>query len=344
MDAQITLCPARNRLRISPPPGSSLGCWRAQGRELLPSRAIVRRDGTRAAASLVAVLSGLPGCTRVSDRSRFEGSDETLEILVTSPRPGQLGVDPRARIDLCLSGRVDPRSLDEVDATVSSGGAVIDSELSVQIVPWLAPGEDRPPDDTRAPWCGGSVLSIDPKAALTPGAGYRLRLQPSAVGWAGEPLATEGPLWVADEGDDEPHYVLEFTVDAGPGAVEPEPPEPEPALTLRDLFSAGGPLDPARDTCRCHRDPEQLAFERLDLRDPDAAYEGLLGSSRPRDTGFAMVAPRKPSESFLVHKLLRDDDGSALYGVLADPMPPDEPLAYADLLAIVQWIASGAAP
>lgn len=304
----------------------------------------MRRDGTRAVASLVAVLFGLPGCTRVSDRSRFEGSDETLEVLVTSPRPGKLGVDPQVRIDLCLSGRVDPRSLEEIDATVSSGAAVVDSELSVQILPWLAPSEDRPPDDTDEPWCSGSVLSIDPKASLTPGAGYRMRLQPSAVGWGGEPLATDGPLWVTDEGDDEPHYVLEFTVDADPSIIEPEPTEPERALTLRDLFTTGGPFDPARETCSCHRDPEHLALERLDLRDPGTAYEGLLGSSRPRDTGFAMVAPRKPSESFLVHKLLRDDDGSALYGVLADPMPPDEPLAYADVLAIVQWIADGAEP
>jgi len=303
----------------------------------------VRRDGKRVEATLVVVLLGLPGCTRVSDRSRFEGSDETLEILASGPRPGELGVDPEVRIDLCLSGRVDPRSLDEVDATVSSGGAVIDSELSVQIVPWLAPGEDGPPEDTTAPWCDGSVLSIDPKAPLMAGAQYRLRLQPSAVGWAGEPLSTEGPLWVEAESDDGPHFVLEFTVDPGPHG-EPLPSEPEPAMTLRDLFTPGGPFDPARDTCRCHRDPDDLAFERLDLRDPDTAYAGLLGSARPRDTGFAMVAPRKPSESFLVHKLLRDDDGEALYGVLGDPMPKDAPLAYADVLAIVQWIADGAEP
>jgi hypothetical protein len=300
-----------------------------------------RLGGKRAAASLVAVLLGLPGCTRVSDRSRFEGPDETLEILATGPQPGELGVDPEVRIDLCLSGRVDPRSLDEVDATVSSGGAVIDSELSVQIVPWLAPGEDRPPDDTSAPWCDGSVLSIDPKAPLTAGAEHRLRLRPSAVGWAGEPLSTEGPQWVAATDDDDSHFVLEFTVDADP---HHEPTEPEPVTTLRDLFARGGPLDPARDTCRCHRDPDDLAFRRLDLRDPEAAYAGLLGSARLRDTGFAMVAPREPSESFLVHKLLRDDDGSALYGVLGDPMPQDEPLAYADLLAILQWIADGAEP
>jgi hypothetical protein len=306
-------------------------------------RATVQPSLAVLAAAVLAGPTGPAGCTRVSDRSRFEGAEQTLEILASGPRPGEMGVDPEVRIDLCLSGRVDPRSLDEEDARVSSGGAVIDSELSLQLVPWLAPGEDRPPDDTQAPWCGGSVLSIAPRAGLFAGALHRLQLEPHAVGWAGEPLSTDGEGWVRSEGDDEPHYVLEFTVDPAP-RPEPLPEEPTRTTTLRDLFAEGGPLDPARDTCRCHRDPDALALTRLDLRDPASAYAGLVGSSRPRDTGFAMVAPRSPSESFLVHKLLRDDDGGALYGVLGEPMPPDEPLAYADLLAIVQWIVDGAQP
>jgi hypothetical protein len=315
--------------------------------ELLRSCPDVRRCEQRETGLVAILLMGLGGCTRVSDDSRFEGSDEVLEILASGPRPGELGVDPHVRIDLCLSGHVDPRSLDELDATVSSGGAVVDTELSLQLVPWLAPAEDRPPDDLRAPWCGGSVLSIEPKAPLWAGVAYRMRLQPSAVGWAGEPLSTEGPLWVTSDDGSDPHYVLEFTVHADP---RPDPlpgdpePEPEPVVTLRDLFAAGGPFDPARETCGCHRDPDHLALARLDLRDPSAAHADLLGSARPRDTGFAMVAPRSPSESFLVHKLLRDADGEALYGVLGDAMPPDEPLAYADLLAIVQWIVDGAEP
>ncbi len=294
----------------------------------------------------VAVLAAMVGCTRVSDRSRFESTEETLEILTSGPRPGELGVDPRVRIDLCLSGRVDPRSLDELDATVSSGAAVADSQLSLQLVPWLEPSEARPPVDVRAPWCGGSVLSIAPKAPLRAGASYRVRLQPSAVGWAGESLSTEGPLWVAADGEDEPRYVLEFTVDPSPSGPLPGDPEPEPPkpTTLRDLFASGGPLDPSRETCSCHRDPDALALARLDLRDPNVAYGGLLGSSRPRDTGFAMVAPRDPSQSFLLQKLLREDDGSALHGVLGEPMPPDDPLSYEDTLAIIQWILDGAEP
>ncbi|MCX4245394.1 hypothetical protein [Paraliomyxa miuraensis] len=299
-------------------------------------------------AAWAAALIALTGCTRVSDRSRFEGPQEQLEILLSAPAPGERGVDPEIRIDLCLSGRIDPRSLDEIDATVSSGGAITDSEFSVQLVPWLSPGEDRPPDDRRAPWCGGSVLSIEPKASLLPGAQFRLRLFPSAVGWAGEELSTDGPQWVTDEGADEPRYVVEFTVDPTP-SLEPFPEDdPTPPVTLRDLFTDGRVFDPSTDTCRCHRDPDDLALARLDLRDPAVATVGLLGSAQPRDTGFAMVAPRDPSQSFLVQKLLRDDheqgQGEALYGVLGDPMPPDEPLRYADLLPILQWIADGAEP
>ncbi len=281
------------------------------------------------------------GCTRVSDQSRFDGPSDTLEILASAPRPGSLGVSPAIRIDLCVSGRIDPRSLDEVDATVSSGGTVLDSQLSVQLVPSMAPGTDEPPEDLLAPWCEGSVLSIQPRAELQAGTQYRLRMQPNAVGWAGESLDTEGPLWVTDD-DGVSRYVLEFTIDRDPpGPPQMPQPEPEP-VTLRSLFENGSPFDPATDTCSCHRDPEQLALERLDLRDPVAAFEDLLGSSRLRDTGFAMISPRDASRSFLVHKLLRTSDGEALHGVLGDPMPPTEALPYEDLLSIIQWIEDGA--
>jgi len=303
------------------------------------------RGGQRSAIAAVS-LAALVGCTRVSDHERFEGPDETLEILASAPQPGELDVDPDLRIDLCLSGRIDPRSIGQLDATVSSGGAVTDSELSVQLAPWLAPGRPEPPDDLDEPWCGGSVLSIEPKAELTPGARFRLRLVPSAVGWAGESLSTEGPQWVTDEGAGQPRYVLEFTVDPSPRTMPPNrpAPPPPPPVTLRDLFRDGRPFDPSTTTCSCHRDPDDLALARLDLRTPASAHAALVGSARPRDTGFAMVAPRDPSRSFLVQKLLRDEHGEALYGVLGEPMPPDEPLAYADLLAIVQWIADGAEP
>ena len=317
------------------------GCWGYAPPEVLDPVA------TRCAAALMALVT-VPGCTRVTDRSRFEGPSEELEILATTPQPGETGVDPGIRIDLCMSGRIDPRSLDEVDATLSSGNAVMDSELSVQLVPWLEPGKDEPPLDTRGPWCDGSILSIQPQAELTPGAQFRLRMRPSAVGWAGESLSTEGPQWLTSEGADEPRYVLELTVDPTPSEEPPPLPgegdPPPPAPTLRDLFEAGGPFDPARAQCSCHLDPDDPASELLDLSEPTRAYHDLLGSARLRDTGFPMVAPRDSSQSFLLHKLLREDDGDALFGVLGDPMPPEAPLPYADQLVIIQWIESGAAP
>ncbi len=63
---------------------------------------------------------------------------------------------------------------------------------------------------------------------------------------------------------------------------------------------------------------------------------------RPRDTGFPMVSLRRPSESFLVHKLLREKDGDPLRGVLGDAMPKDGELPYADYVAIARWIEAGA--
>ena len=57
-----------------------------------------------------------------------------------------------------------------------------------------------------------------------------------------------------------------------------------------------------------------------------------------------MHPPARPWESYLVHTLLRDHDGAALYGVLGDPMPPDEPLPHADMTAIALWIEGGALP
>lgn len=298
----------------------------------------------RVVPAMLAVIS-ISSCTRITDESRFEVPAEPLEILATEPSAGATGVSPEIRIDLCLSGRIDPRSVSEVDATLSSGGTIMDSELSIQLVPWLEPGKDEPPADVSAPWCEGSILSVAPLAELAAGARYRLRLRPSAVGWAGESMSTDGPQWLASEGSGDPRFVLELTVDPMPVGPPPVPGDEDPAPpppTLTDLFASGGPFDPARDQCGCHRDPDDDALELLDLRDPAHAYEDLLGSARLRDTGFPMVAPRDSSQSFLVQKLLHED-GEALHGVLGDPMPPEGPIDYADLLVIMQWIEGGAA-
>jgi hypothetical protein len=67
-------------------------------------------------------------------------------------------------------------------------------------------------------------------------------------------------------------------------------------------------------------------MDRLDLSSPSAAFADLVLPAHERSTGFPMVSPTRPSESYLVQTLLRDPDGTALYGVLGEPMPPDEPL------------------
>lgn len=293
----------------------------------------------------LALLGLLAGCTRISDQDRFEGPEQTLEIVDTTPRPGELGVDPAVRIDLCMSGRVDPRSVSEFDAALSSGPINNDIDLAVQLVPWLEPGVDAPPTDTTAPWCEGSVLSVRPRSPLTAGAQYRLILRPSPVGWSGESLSTDGPLWVElDEGAG-PRFILEFTIDPEPFVEPPtpgkEPPPPEP-LTLTDLFSPGGPFDPQRELCSCHQGGDELAMARLDLSDPSVAFEALVGDTSLRETGFPMVSPRRASESFLVQKLVRDRHGDALPGLLGDTMPPAGAVGYIELLRVVEWIEGGA--
>jgi hypothetical protein len=282
-------------------------------------------------------------CTRVSDTERFEPNPDLVRIEQTVPAAGARDVAPDAQLAFCLSRWLDPRSVAEMDATIASGPLVFDSELAVELVPWHDPG-GAPARGADAPWCDGSVLTIEPKAELSLGVRYRVLLEATLVGWDGEALDLDQPGWIDDEGN--PRFVVEFTVtDTEPPAM-PEP-EPVPApVTLANLFADDGPLDPARGQCSCHTEAgaDALAIARLDLSDPTRAYQALLGSSRIRDTGFPMISPRDPSGSFFVHKLLREASGDALAGVLGDPMPPDDPLAYADLRRIMQWIDDGARP
>lgn len=306
----------------------------AEGRDAPGSLAAVSRRSV--VWTSVLALS----CTRVSDRERFEAPADDLRIETSIPAAGAGDVLPDARIDLCLSARVDPRSPDETDATVSSGQTLVDSELDVQLVPWQAPGAPTPDVDAQVPWCEGSVISVAPRALLTPGVRYRLRLRPTIFAWDGSGLDVDAPGWVEHD-DGTSDYFLEFTVGSDPPAPDPAPPPP---ITMSDLFAPGGPLDPAVGRCSCHTDPEDLAFERLDLRSPELAYAELLGDARLRDNGFPMVSAREPSASFLVHKLVRDVDGEPLHGLLGDAMPPGEPLPYPELRMILQWIADGAPP
>lgn len=118
----------------------------------------------------------------------------------------------------------------------------------------------------------------------------------------------------------------------------------EPVPRLVDLFAPGKVFSTDRETCSCHRGSDALATARLDLGDPERAFASLVNDPRERDNGFAMVAPRRPSESFLIQKLVRDHQGEPLRGILGDPMPPDEPIAYADYVDLALWIAGGANP
>ena len=300
-----------------------------------------RHDRIVRGFAIVAALAG--GCTRVSDSERFEPNPERLRIERTSPAAGEIDFSIDARIELCASGRLDPRAPSKTDALLGSGNITIDTDLSIELVPWHGPQGTAAGD---APWCEGSVIAVQPKSELSAGVRYRLIVQPTNVGWEGERFDTDQAGWV-ERDDGSLAYFLEFTTTTTPPEPPDEPAPTPPALTLTDLFSAGGPFDPARAQCSCHLDPDDLAHARLDLTDASVAFAALVGEPRLRDTGFPMVSPRAPSESFLVHKLLRDDDDTEdpLRGVLGDAMPlGDDPIAYGDLRLIMQWIADGALP
>jgi len=283
-------------------------------------------------------LAAAAACTRVSDTSRFEPISDVLEILETIPAANATGVSPAAQIDFCFSGTLDPRALDEFDASLWSGSVSFDLQLDLQLFAWRAPGDST--GTSSAPWCPGSVVSVRANEPLVPGVLHRARLAPTAVGWAGEALDVTTPGWVAE--DNGPRYIIQFYVRAPEAGDKTEAPEPAPTLT--DLFAPGRVFAADNPACSCHRDEGDLAHARLDLSSPQDAFAGLVLPSQPQSTGFPMVAPRRPSESFLVQVLLRDADGLALHGVRGDPMPPDEPLPHADKVAIVRWIEGGALP
>lgn len=317
----------------------------------------VRRscDAVRSFAVVSVLAAGPLACTRVSDRERFTAGGDALEIVEAYPAPGSADVAGDVQIDLCFSAYLDPRSVGAGDATVTSGVAQADVEVAMQILPWRGPGGSVlvGPAAASGPWCEGSVVTIAPKAELVGGLLYRLRLAPRARGWAGEPLDTDAAGWTVE--DTQTRYYLEFRTREADGASDTGAgsgddggttgageDDGDPAPTLDDLFAPGMPFDPARDTCGCHRDPEDVPGQLLDLRTPDAAYADLVLATRARDTGFPMVSPRRPSESFLVHKLLRTPDGTPLHGLLGDAMPKDGELPYADFVAIARWIEAGA--
>lgn len=301
-------------------------------------------------------------------------TSDRLEITSTVPAQGATEVDPAGlQIDVCFSGLVDPGAIDDFDVVMASGRVTLDTELDLQLVPWRGPGGQPVDPGATEPWCPGSVLSVTPRSTLAPGVLYRIRLRPSAVGWAGEPLDVTQDGWIVEE-DGSARFWLEFTLagraddgtDTGTGTGSDtdsgtdtadgtgttgadtgsdsgdDPSDAESSLA--DLFAPGRILSPDRAACSCHTEPGTLAADLLDLRDPDAAFADLVIDTRVRDTGFPMVSERRPSESFLVHKLLREADGTAIHGVLGDAMPLEGELPYADLVDVITWIEGGAGP
>jgi hypothetical protein len=283
-----------------------------------------------------------PGCGEPREHPRFETEVGTLEIIETIPAPGSSDAGPGTRIDLCLSAEVDPRALDDFDVTLHSADLVFDTQQEVQLFSWRAPGSRSELASTR--WCPGSVLSLTPAGSLQPGLVYRVQLRPALLGWAGESLDTTQDNWtITPEG--ELRWFHEFRIAGSPSDPQLEElPELAAGPTLTELFEPGEIFDPERAACGCHQTEGELARERLDLSDPETAWSALVLRTGLEATDFPMITPRRPAESYLVHKLLRTDAGERLHGLRGEPMPPDELLPHEDLVRIAHWIADGALP
>lgn len=296
----------------------------------------------RAAVGLAWVWLLGAGCGEPREHPRFEGEIGALEIVETIPAPGSSEADPATRIDLCLSAEVDPRALDDFDATLHSADLTFDSHQEVQLFSWRAPGSRSELATER--WCPGSVLSLTPAGPLQPGLTYRVQLRPALLGWAGESLDTDQDGWVTTLAGDL-RWFVEFRVAGSPADPEPEQvPELPPGPSLTALFEPGEIFDPERAACGCHQREDELARARLDLSNPEIAWSELVLRTGFEATGFPMITPRRPAESYLIHKLLRTEAGDALHALHGEPMPPDDPLPHADLVRVAHWIADGARP
>ena len=291
-------------------------------------------------ASLVA--SQISACAWIDDESLYGDEEPTLSLLESFPANGAVGVEAKSQIDFCFSRTIDPKSVGTFDVILVSGVNIFDVEVSLQLFAWRPPaGQGALPEE---PWCPGSVLTLRPRSEMRGDADYRVRLRPFVVGWGGESLDLLREPWEQLDDGRWATYV-EFRVapevsdeDPGEGAPEPAP------ITLSDLYDAGGPFDPARALCSCHGVDGDLAHERLDLSTPELAFEGLVLDQELASTGYPRVTPAQPSESFLIHKLVRDPDGAPLHAVRGAVMPPNEPLEYPDMVMIARWIEDGALP
>lgn len=291
-------------------------------------------------AAVVAVALFGAACGELGEPQREGPELGTLEIVETIPAAGSGDADPWTTLDLCFSAELDPRALAEFDATLHSADLVFDTQQEVQLLSWRAPASRGELASER--WCPGSVLSLTPASSLQPGMTYRVQLRPAARGWAGESLDTEQPGWTTTEADSL-RWFYEFAIAGDITDEQPsEAPEFAPGPSLTALFEPGEIFDPERAACGCHQREGELARARLDLRDPATAWSALVLRTGLESTGFPMISPRRPAESYLIHKLLRTAAGDPLHAVRGAAMPPDQALAHADQARLAHWIADGA--
>jgi hypothetical protein len=296
-----------------------------------------------APASCGLAILALGGACIVTGGDLADGGSESpppLEILATWPEAGAREVPTTARVAICLSAAIDPRAVDDFDILLLSGDALFDSQVELELFAWTDAAGD-PPVPGAAAWCPGSVLALRPVTPLLAGVTHRVRVTSRPVGWEGQPLVDTTDGWTQATAE-EPEFILEFRTAS---ATSPAP-APAPAPTLHDLFAAGAVFDPVRDNCGCHNPAsdraDATASALLDLGSAAAAFADLVSDGRATETGFPLVAPGLPSESYLIHKLVRLGETEGLPGLRGGPMPPNAELVWADRASLAAWILGGA--
>lgn len=287
------------------------------------------------------VSASLLACAeaRIEEASPTEVAQRPV-LLFTFPPFRRALHDPRAPLEFCFSKLIDPQSIRPGLAHLSSGSVNLDSEIGLDLVDYQYALGLRP---YRQP-CPGSVLWVRSIGKIAAETSYRLRLFDEIRDLKGRKVNDrDDRRWLAGK-DGKRRLYLEFK-SAPPGEPRPTEPgpgkaPPQPPSTLRELFAPNEVFAAGNPSCSCHRTPQSLAFDRLNLSSPEVAHHALLNGKSGNE--MAWVAPGYPEHSYLIRKLLRDQEGHALPGVLGDPMPPAKPLMKRDLARIMAWIEKGA--